>query len=194
MKTGICVQIGLCNSAEYLYLVDPNWRELLYEQPVLKQIPSELRDFENWMYVGIDQDPFSIALMMERHSSAERTSWVSTGIKNSDSEIIISGSAVPKSIGLYCAYTQPLTKVLRDLGIHRIDVLAMDIEGAEMEFWETYNWVMLPRYVALEAHYDYADPLKKIFALRGYELILQEETNIGGGIGSTQELHFLLEK
>ena len=56
-KQGICVQIGLHDVAEYLYLAKPNWKEVIGKQKELKQIPGSVADrFTCWRYYGVDAD------------------------------------------------------------------------------------------------------------------------------------------
>ena len=78
---GVCVQIGLHDVAEYLYLAKPNWRESLAVQDSLKQIPDSVADrFASWRYYGVDCDVGSIVKMLDKYGNSARTHWVHAAV------------------------------------------------------------------------------------------------------------------
>ena len=61
MNTGVCIQVGLCNNAEYFYLTEPDWKDLLIRQQPQWQPHRKVVDkIDDWEYYGIEQNRFQL--------------------------------------------------------------------------------------------------------------------------------------
>ena len=152
MKT--CVQIGLHKTAEYLYLYD---RSL--EIPERCDVPSSFLEAD-YRYIGVDSDPFSIARMSDTYADSDRHQWVCAkigkqwGIESTQACWGEPRHLLPDPnklrevlVGTYSLYDFFLLLKIQD-----IDLLAMDIEGAEVDCFKTYNWSIKPSLLRVEFH------------------------------------------
>lgn len=181
MNIGRVVQIGLHKTAEYSYLTQSNWKEIHDKQAPLKQIPSEcLYNIDQWRYLGIDKEKDSILHCMETYTHPTYRNWLSYFVDS------------------------PATfmEIMDGLGIKKVDVLAMDIEGYEksifVEGWHKH--ILIPiDFIALEFHYQFGEvfipeqDFSQRFVDAGYRRNLRVPTNIGGGAGWTIELQWIKE-
>lgn len=150
MTTGVCIQIGIGFTPEYIYLVEPNWKRKVDFMHPIWQIPQQLiKEIDNWVYYGIDSDPYSLAFAMRAHQNKKDVTWVNAYISDSDKPL-----AEPLS-ELGVTFHAPVTTfdaVLDHLKLTQIDLLAIDIEGDEINLFESYSWRYLPKYIAVEVH------------------------------------------
>ena len=197
MRNGTVVQIGLQQEAEYLYLADPNWRELMLLQPELKRVPEQVfQDIDQWTYWGADQDYHSICYMANHHG--DKGNWIATQVNgNADGRFNRFESHLwhqEQFRGMFSTLTS-LKDLFMGFGLYDIDVLAMDIEGMELGVLQHHDWEShSPKYIALEIHsYDpIYDDVMQIFERLPYKLLSVTPTNIGNKY-PTQEAQFIHE-
>lgn len=201
----VCVQIGLNREAEYLYLTSPNWRKEMENVNPIKALPKALHHISKWDYYGIDCDPASISLMLHTHPQHECVKWIQACIDGEDGQVVtmlenwhgeIKG--YPFCVPFFTT-TVTLDTLIKGLCLEKIDVLALDIEGAELKFFQTYQWHIYPTYIAVEIHdaHDGEHPveyfetrkiIQDILQERGYEMTLHKKWE-----GRTEELQFLYQ-
>lgn len=153
-RQGVCVQIGLHNVAEYLYLARPNWKEVMGELEVLKQIPAVVADrWTSWRYYGVDSDVGSIQKMLEIYGSVSTACWVhaSVGVASDQLMWLPSYFAQGRFIGFACS----LQRLFALLNLSQVDVLAIDVEGDEIGIFENYDWGVKPSFISVEVHGDH---------------------------------------
>ena len=221
---GICVQAGIADHGEYMYLAEPDYLKKMQSVEKLRRIPSQLCGYESWRYFGIDADCSSMQHLMNNYRNNKWVQWILayvTGNRDAGydhpylSPLVTTqmwlewtrqtgGSADVAPTPEYLMPTVSLESVFKALDLKRIDVLALDIEGNEMPFFETYSWEVQPAYINVEVH-TYPEPLDyeilcrnkdRIIEIitaagRGYKLLHSFDSNIVGGITHTHELHFL---
>lgn len=196
------MQLGLNNSAEYLYLSEPNWERKHLSQPRLKQIPSEIaRMFESWEYIGVDADVASITRMLDAYGDRGNTRWVNAYISRNENMLYcVPSYANPPSTTIQYFYGLSCTlhKLFALLNLSRVDVLTMDIEGGELEALHAYNWQIKPLFLAIEVHGRPMDVLNKnvkkiqqLLSEKGYHLYHNEYTNPNHGQYDTCEIQFI---
>ena len=183
MKEGIVVQIGLEQTAEMLYLTDPDWKQKNREQPEVC-VPDEIIEgIESWNYFGIDRDPTSIALMIDKYKS--RGTWVCNNLKVGDDlkyasiwtrlHKHIQNAPSTQNRQFLRSVPVEMSDVFRHLYIHRIDVMVVDVDGVETCLFERYDWRIIPRFIHIELHPFGIDPynrhnIRTLFEGQGYEL------------------------
>lgn len=182
MRIGTCLQIGLQQSTEYLYLTDTNWREQLESiDPILRIPESVCEDIETWRYIGVDQDPNSIAHLCQMHGAKGR--WITAQVGSESGALIEINSHLwgdDKFQGLH-ATVLSLEHIINGFGLNPLDVLAMDIEGMEFGVLRDYSWIVKPRFITVEIHsYEsIQSDVQSIIEDVGYSLLSLTPTNIG---------------
>ena len=205
-KKGVCVQIGIKATAEFAYLADRDWREK--SVPELKQIPNTVADgITDWQYYGVDADVNSIASMLQKYRSPQMQ-WVNAYIGTEIGKLSDVTSLMPGTpMSIFKGATTTLKNLFSDLGLAAVDVLAIDIEGSELEVLSAYDWSLKPRYITVEAHGDPRVPncanpnllnantetLITLLESQGYTLQSKTDTNWNKTGYCTRELAFLLE-
>ena len=185
MRQGCCVQIGLSKWAEFLYLASPDWRESMESVDELKRVPDLVcADIDNWKYYGIDEDPSSITNVSTRFGG--RGVWLTAKVgEYFDFEPIWSGFFhASEWMGLY-SHALTLDQVFRGFSLDHVDVLAMDIEGAETDVLETHDWHVHPHYITVEVHEESlpvdnprSGRIKALLNEKGYKLLREQRTNL----------------
>lgn len=187
--TGICLQMGLFRTAEYLYLTGTEKSEI----DDLKGIPDFL-EYTNWKYYGIDCDPCSIAYMLQKYHTNKFAEWVLASINQGVSP---SMKYVPTwYIGdadeaYYYVPTISFDTLIDSLGLEKIDILAVDIEGVELGMFKNYSWRLKPAYIAVESHNEQHIEILDVIEKQGYKNTLNVETNFYDGCYHTRELQFV---
>ena len=176
--TGICVQIGLLRTAEYLYLVDPKY-SVASEQPV--DIPKTL-EFDTWQYYGIDADPCSIAKMVaEYHECSPNANWILAFINEGRPVSLKHHNTfwVPYEQRQNNCYvpSMSLDFLIKALELPKIDVLAVDIEGMESPMLKSYSWHVKPAFIAVETHFERHEEVVPVITAQGYRNTLSMPTN-----------------
>ena len=195
----ICVQIGLWQSAEYIFLAagklpklyrknSTNSEVLLFPGEVMLY-PEEYHDGE-WQYFGIDCDPASVVLMSNKYDFLTgNIDWVCARI-------------IPKGMKLVEGYTNwashstvkiyelgiDLSTLFQQLNLDAVDLLVVDIEGAEYEIFDEFDFEIKPKFIILELHPTPAQSVKEGFERinvqmrkQGYtipEILISENLNI----------------
>ena len=130
MNEGICIQIGLNETAEYLYLSEPDWKEKMRVIDPLEILPESLHYYTSWRYFGIDSDPASINLMMNKYPNRENIVWVQSFLQEGVSTLAYAESWL-NNHRRFLMLTMSFDMLVNALEIDSIDVFAIDIEGAE---------------------------------------------------------------
>lgn len=204
-RQGVCVQLGLHAVAEYLYLVRPDWKEVMGEQVALKQLPGSVSDrFTSWRYYGVDCDVGSIQKMLERYGDVASADWVGAAVGvESDRLMRLPGYFAR---GHFLGFACSLQRLFALLGLSHVDVLVIDVEGDEIGIFENYDWVVKPSFISVEVHGDHsytsrANPVLLDRHLswvhgkltsKGYRLLKKEYTNLNTTGYCTCELQYLL--
>ena len=182
----ICMQIGLHATAEMVYLTESDWRAQIAEQPLVNQVP-DIFDYPKWIYFGIDCDPGSV-ILQEAKYRYEDAYWMCAKIapeSNFTHSFVRNHLLVP---------SLSFSSLLKLLDLDRIDVLKMDIEGCELEIFESYDFKIRPRFLSIETHDIYREnclsTLKAVLAKHSYTIINQMDTNKG----ATVELQAIAEE
>ena len=204
-RQGVCVQLGLHNVAEYLYLVRPNWKEVMGEQDELKRIPGSVADrFSSWRYYGVDCDVVSIQKMLERYGDVASAHWVGAAVGVESDCLMRLRSYFTR--GHFLGFACSLQRLFSLLSLSHVDVLSIDVEGAEIGIFENYDWVVKPSFICVEVHGDHsytskADPVlldrhvawvDAKLTSKGYRLLKKEYTNYNTTGYCTCELQYLL--
>lgn len=206
MKTGIVMQIGIYTVADYAYLSEPNWQQVMRKVSELKHVPPQLHHIKDWKYIGVDCDVASIAAMSRQIQNAIWCPRFITGKDtghtyrySSDAFEDITGIPFGLSAPNVFIHKTPLSDFLKELEISHLDVLAVDIEGSEVELFENYDWQVKPTYLPIEFHHKFVDILQQdfeqLFYDAGYIKIHEEPTNhCEALIPQTTELQFLYDR
>ena len=206
-EQGIAIQIGINCIAEYAYLLQPNWQHVMTEQmePV-KHVPSVLQTIEQWQFIGIDSDCASTLLMQQRCPNAVWINAFVTGNQNGMCRHLITNAyydlleiPIPEKIELpgFLVPQKPLDEIIADLRLTRLDLLALDIEGTEVELIQNYSWHLKPTFLTIEYHDEYVlmpkHAFENLITRQGYTKINEQPTNYspGRGIYPTTEFQFI---
>ena len=192
-EVGVCIQLGLHNTAEYLYLTEDNWKDI--EVDALNRVPHS--GVDEWCYYGIDAEGESISMMLRQHVHNPRAIWIQSYIAPGPTQLVkykLFGGNEPRPS--YFAPTISFDKMLSELNIKRIDVLAVDIEGTEYELFEAYGWNIKPRFISVELHNTSHTDTSFITLIEsiGYDTVLYTPTNLRNGTYFTREAHFRLRE
>ena len=205
-RQGVCVQIGLHDMAEYLYLAKPNWREKHSEQEGLKQLPAAIADrWTSWRYYGVDWDVGSIVKMLEKYGHIPSVSWIHAAVVGNQSDKLMK---LPSYFigGHFIGFGCSLQRLFCLLYLTEVDVLVMDVEGSEISIFQNYDWVIKPSYISVEVHGDHDNPsitdaaalyhheaiVDSILSEQGYSLLNKEYTNLNTTGYCTCELQYQL--
>lgn len=213
---GNVVQIGICGAAEYAYLSESNWRDVMDNIIPEKRIPQELFGHERFEFHGVDCDVASIAFMSKLHphcywypyfvtSSEEKASQKYTyasdlyGLAHPEIPADVRKWARDNLSINVCIEKITLSELFADkIEVSHIDVLAMDIEGYEVETFCNYDWKIKPTFIAVEFHYLWIDitqqDFEDLFYRNGYKKVLEERSNVADGIHQTVELQFIYDQ
>ena len=153
-KKGVCVQVGLHTSAEYIYLTDSNWRESMLDHHEVLHIPDSIvSHIDKWEYYGIDENFFSIDYLARKYES--KGNWLVAYLTDRLTPFKKNISQRPPEFnpceGIYVP-TVTLSELFRRFRLDYVDVLALDIESAEHHIFDTYDWHIYPTYIAVEVH------------------------------------------
>ena len=180
-----CVQIGLHDKAEGLFLTEPDWQEKL---PTGTNVAAMSWDFlksvkGDWQYYGIDTDPQSIFRLTTQHGFSEHHQFIQAHI-DTDAKVVkgwhsLDYTVIPYGKQPHFSISHRLTDVLQLLA--PITLLIVDIDCAEWRLFQDYDWAVKPNYVCCEVNlfdprtYQYifsASDFAKMFIAHGYSEFL----------------------
>ena len=203
---GVCVQVGIGFSAEYSFLADPNWHEVIEKMDNKYHFPIEISSFvsdQPWLYYGIDCDPHSIIHAAEKYPDVEN--WLVTnivaeskGIKRVQESWSLEAELSPTMITPIMIPCMTLADALKKLEIKFIDILAMDVEGDEAPILESYDFQIKPRFITVEIHVwppfeNHRSRIIDCLVSNGYTLAKEFKTNEQMDI-PTIEAQFILKE
>ena len=200
-----CVQIGLYETAEMIYLAQDNWYQLLPEIEEVDRIiaPEQYQQIQ-YNYYGIDEQPFCITHLQEQYKHIPRAKWMCIRAGYTSEICYQDGfSGNPKNFIGSFTLDQIFDCVCNNSGIDTIDVFKIDTEGGEYAILEKYSFKRKPRLLMIEAHgWEWCNNesrentcklVKQIVEPQGYTQILHTLTNFHDGIAHTAEMHFQLQ-
>ena len=221
MSKGVCVQLGLEATCEYAYLVtESDWRNQIESgQELCHRIPEQVyRHVENWTYIGVDQDFVSISNRTQDYMRYDDIHFVCCNLHNNQSKDLAGDLVTIRSYDPICDWIDGRLHLVpsisfeklycgleKILGVSHIDVLAVDIEGSELNLFNPYEtppfpWIIVsPQYIAVEIHNMNPDTsllslnskkVRKWIEARDYTLIHSEDTNTDTPY-PTREMQFL---
>ena len=196
------VQIGLHATAEMIYLAEDNWHQQLPEIAEVDRIVApKSHEHIQYHYYGIDDQPWSITGLQEQYQHIERAKWMC--IRAEYPSRICEQYELPKNkrnfVGSF-TLDQIFDCVCNDSGIDAIDILKLDIEGAEINVLQHYSFQRKPRLLMVEIHFfdheNAGEIVKQIVEPHGYQQIRHIPTNFHANKsqGDTIEMHFQTEK
>lgn len=217
-----CIQIGLHNTCEYLYLTQDNWLELMPEQAEFKRLPDVIVDAlekQHFRYYGIDRNPASLGKLMESYEfNNAYVEWICAQIATKYEEISqhnhvndhLPERFFPQEIrdAFFWIPSLPFDVLLENLKLEQIDVLALDIEGDEQQFFEDYSWSIAPKFISIETHWANAlqienneaydlnirtEYLIDFISKQGYECVVFEESGTYGHVVPDQPANYEIQ-
>ena len=174
-----CLQIGFGNSAEYTYLVGHQT-----EQTNSVYRPEDLSPSDRWYYYGVDSDPVNTVDWNQKQ--IPNTNWINVFISNEPGVINIESveNMAPRNKQLlgqtFFVGKITLSQLIENLNLNSLEILAMDLNGYEIEVFDEYDWDIKPQYLIIEAinsDITIKDSLAQLFANNGYEEVTQTLRN-----------------
>lgn len=156
------LQLGLCTSAEWIYLTDPNWIQKMSKEPKVRQLPEFYTENpEPFRYFGVDVSPSSIHDVREYNPNAENAFFIACGISDKHTIQNFPNKFYDLKINEWYEYQSeknntlfvfmPLRFLINSLGIEDLTVLAVDIDGHEDEaFFDIVDWEIKPEFISIE--------------------------------------------
>lgn len=177
-KVGTCLQVGLMDNQELMYLVADDVERAMHGVSMDFWLPAEvLERYESWRYFGMDADPISIASKLKEFEPSEQVSWIQGTLGNANHPLpglTASASAesrlayMPSWLSIMDATVEKprwvytlkvgLSELLAALSVEHLSVLWLDIEGSELSVIEAFDGSVLPDYFAVEVH-CYPEPV-----------------------------------
>lgn len=160
-ESNAIVQIGLFNSCEYSYLID---RKTVIPEDIPLNMP--ITEETQWHYYGVDMNLNSIEHCKKRYNKLKldnpnRFQLIKALIGPEDNKNI-ENDGFTTSLGLVEYYKKD-TELIETPAITLatlfsripmpVELLVMDIEGAELPVLEGYDWHQHPLYIIIESHY-----------------------------------------
>ena len=166
-NVSVAVQIGLADVCELKYLADPNWRNIVNgirygdgkiesihhgDSPhfLPQQFMMDAFDNDSWVVYGIDADLSSIEQVQSASGHIENLHIWDRFVCSSDNHIprlFLGGKITDKKVTLY--------ELLWEIQTHAeapIDFLFVDIDTGELDVFMSYNFLIKPRFIHVEAH------------------------------------------
>ena len=151
MSNGVCVQLGLHNTAEFYLLTNYNWIDKIDPNDFeLKLIPKYFPDVISWSYYGVDYNPCSIARMIQKYPERPKAHWICAAVLSYRKKLASVAWDWDNNKNVW-ASAITLKEILIFAG-GSIDILKMDIEGAEIEIFQTYDFQIKPKYLSISLH------------------------------------------
>lgn len=174
------IQVGLYKWAEWAYLTQNDWTTLMPDLKKTHHLPAFYMDNpEPFRYFGVDVSPSSIKHCQEVYKDYQNTYFIACGIgENFSVENVQNRNYSKETTGAWYDYIDekyntlfvfaPFSFILHNLGIQDVAVLALDIDGYEVELLsDIKNWEIKPELISLEMSIDY--PIRT-----EYQLLINE--------------------
>lgn len=179
----IFFQIGCGNSANYAGLVEGSWATHFD----LPGIPADT----SWHGVLVDLQPASILEMMRKFGDSSRLDIVNVAVagkagffqmeKRDLLEIDLEARLLPAGnyndkvrdfkSGFFC-HTITLDQLFGFAGDAEIGLLALDVQGSEVDILTHYSWRIRPRLIDVEPHSEEAEKIvSDILTQQGYTFV-----------------------
>ena len=162
------IQIGLYKSAEWAFLTQWNWIEVMRKgawrgdvDPKIYQLPEfYTQDTEPFRYFGLDISPKSISLLTDFYHDFENVNFITCGVggelsvrKHLDEKYGDGWNIFSYEKANVLFLVMPFNMVIDALGVDNIAVLALDIDCKESPFFSTIDeWKVLPEFITMEIH------------------------------------------
>jgi FkbM family methyltransferase len=109
--------------------------------------------------IAIEPEPSNFAALVRNTAPYKTITPIQAALWREDGEVTLGASnAHPKGAfqivenGHQQVRAITMDTVMRETGIHSIDLLKVDIEGAEIEVFESCTWISNVRVIAIELH------------------------------------------
>ena len=183
-QKGNCVQIGLHESAEGIYLAEEDWKLAVLHLDK-KKICGMSWEFLNafdylaWNYYGIDADPASVLKLIEEWGVSEDFKFIQALVCERTGGLVRSWhhldySMDPKPRQPYYCVSINLSDLLNQLEDEpgSIDLLIVDVDTYEWEIFRNYDFSVKPKYICTEVNlFDTNDDIEEfseLFRKHGY--------------------------
>ena len=175
--TQAIVQIGLYRSAEYVHLVDPE----KFDTNVVGASPpilfSELESETDWHYWGVDMTPKSIEKCRELFKTFEdnRLHFIEALVHRRDGDVFThNGFNIHEDLAdhleSHTSTSISLDSLFKQIPMP-VNLLVLDVEGAEDSILMGYSWAHKPKYILVEMHAsEDLETVTKIMKQQGYYL------------------------
>ena len=179
MNNKTFLQIGLWIECELAYLLKEGWYGYGVDfQP--SSLITSIDDFFNNGKLNVYKDNMnfiSLGIGDTFGLDFARTDY----IISPDSEATLGFTQSPNKKYSYMIYKITLDMLLASIP-NKVDFLAIDIEGGELEVFKNYNWVSIPSFLLIEYHSnDIKIFLEKIIENIGYKPLLDCTYKIAEG-------------
>ena len=205
---GTCIQLGIKDSPEYLYLTQPNWQSHTHKRGKVRwgQIPKSITNIvTDWEYIGVDADIASITQMIDAHpTQRSRVNWICAAL--SDKPELVSVHSFYESSKKYQMQTTTLDSLLESIAPKEITVLAMDLDGWEHRIFQNFSFKWKPKFIALEMHLTNEISVRStkrktpdtektidIFKENGYKIVYTSHELTNFGKQPSGDAHIFLE-
>ena len=153
---GNIVQIGIEWSPEYLLLSEAGtlWRDVVFRNDY-RGMPcfDVFSDVEEWSYYGVDSDVNSISFLSKKYGN--KGSWILAFVSGDESVSLVPcySSFFDNSVfkGVYIP-SLSLGSLFDGLELDSVEVLVVDIEGAENVLFANYSFALKPRFILVDCH------------------------------------------
>ena len=183
-RKGNCVQIGLHDSAEGIYLAREDWRFAVSQFDKEKACGTSWEflnafDYLAWNYYGIDADPASILKLIEAWGLSEDYKFIQAFVTAKTGEIVegwhhLDYEQEPEPRQPYYCVSINLSDLLNQLEDEpgSIDLLIVDVDTYEWEIFRNYDFSVKPKYICTEVNlFDTNDDIEEfseMFRKHGY--------------------------
>ena len=117
------------------------------------------RNYPTARIIAIEPEPSNFAALVKNTAPYKTITPIQAALWREDGEVTLGPSnAHPKGAfqivesGLQRVHAITMNALMRETGIHSIDLLKVDIEGAEIEVFESCPWMANVRVIAIELH------------------------------------------
>lgn len=172
----LLIQIGLYKTAEFQYVAFPNWGNVMPTKAIDHQLPQELVTEEPYHYLGLDVDIRSIDHLENLKPDNDRIKYQHLGVSSTCSKT--KSYYISELFGEADGPFVDLNTLLEQHRHKKLKAVIIDIEGGEMDIFQTYSFEIQPDFFGIEAHSLLAvNFLCKLLLDNNYSLITYIPTN-----------------